>query len=133
MALWIEDLQQCICVDSEGEQELTNAKAVELHCKCVRLAKQVKLFRKAQLIYLPGAALHLAEEAAEMTKFVDMEDQKLWLPSDFDSDIWETSCQTGLPAIEESLCEAQCLDALESIWSSQQTMRAFLAFWNRNL
>lgn len=74
-------------MDSEGEQELTNTEAVELHRKCVCLAKWVKLFCKAQLIYLPGATLHLAEEAAEMTKFVDVEDQKLWLPSDFESDV----------------------------------------------
>ncbi|KAK0432107.1 hypothetical protein EV421DRAFT_1719756, partial [Armillaria borealis] len=65
--------------------------------------------------------------------FVDVEDQKLWMPSDFEADMRGESCRVGLSGTEESLRVAQCLDALETIRSSQRTIRSFLAFRNRNL
>lgn len=55
------------------------------------------------------------------------------MPSDVEAKVREASCHAGLCSIEENLWEAQCLDALESIHSSQQTMQAFLAFRNWNL
>ncbi len=126
-------VRQRVRVDSEGEGELTNAEAVDLHKKRVRLMKRIKLFRKLELIYVPGACLCMVEENARVRELVDVEDETLWLPSKFDTEARTVSCREGLASIEESLHEAQCLNALESICSSQQTIHTFLAFRDRNL
>lgn len=79
-------------INSEGEGKLTNVEAVELHKKCVRLTKCIKLFRKMQQIYILGACVHIAEENARVREPVDVEDEKLWLPSDFDAEVHSSSC-----------------------------------------
>ncbi len=64
-------------VNSEGEGELMNAEAVDLHRKRIQLTKRIKLFRKLELIYVPGACLRIAEENATVRESVDVEDKTL--------------------------------------------------------
>ncbi|KAK0435877.1 hypothetical protein EV421DRAFT_1739936 [Armillaria borealis] len=78
MALWIEDLQQHVWVTSEGKGELSNAEAVELHKKHVRLARRIKLFWKLQMIYILGACICMAKKNERVRERVDVEDEKLW-------------------------------------------------------
>ncbi len=62
-----------------------------------------------------------------------MEDERIWMPSEFPAATRATACWEGLAQKEETLREAECLDALETIWSAQHTLRAFYAFRDMNV
>ncbi|KAK0227247.1 hypothetical protein EDD85DRAFT_776868 [Armillaria nabsnona] len=125
--------RQRICVKADGEGVLTPAQATELQKKCKRLQKNLWLFQKLQMVYMPSVALKLSQESVAREEAIDVEDETIWMPSDFPAATQSSACWEGLAGKEEVLWEAECLDALEMIRSSQRTLRAFYVFCNMNV
>ncbi len=72
------------------------AQAMELQKKCKRLQKNLWLFRKLQMVYIPGAALKLSQESVAREEAVDVEDERIWMPSEFLAAMRATACWDGL-------------------------------------
>ncbi len=64
---------------------------------------------------------------------IELEDDKLWFPSDLTPTLHSVSCNPGLEQKEDLLQEAQCWNALASIWSLMRAEVAVYDFHNANL
>lgn len=62
----------------------------------------------------------------------DIEDTKLWLPSELDA-VARSTCSGGISTKEEVLHEVQCHDALGRIRSLERVKISMVQFWNINL
>ncbi|SJL18909.1 uncharacterized protein ARMOST_22511 [Armillaria ostoyae] len=133
LGLQLEDQQQRIRVLADGDRVLSQAEATDLKRRRVRLQKNLRLFRKLQAVYIPGAAIQIARENVAREVEVQVEDEKIWLPSDFSAGSRPKACYKGLAEKEEELREAECLDGLETIRNAQRTLRAFYAYRDQNI
>ena len=82
--------------------------------------------------------MELEEEARrqipETTRLrVEVESQKLWLPSDLPSNHREHGSHSKLARIELKLRRAQCDDTLEKVRSLQRARLSMITFRNRNV
>ena len=64
---------------------------------------------------------------------VEVERQKLWLPSDLPSNHREHGCHSKLAGIELKLRRAQCKDTLKKVRSLQRARLSMITFRNRNV
>ena len=64
---------------------------------------------------------------------VEVERQKLWLPSELPPNHREHGCHSKLAGIELRLRRAQCDDALEKVRSLQRARLSMIGFRNRNV
>ncbi|KAF9037328.1 hypothetical protein BDZ89DRAFT_1220764 [Hymenopellis radicata] len=124
----IEQQQQKLRLLTDGEGTLTQAQASEIQRKRVALSKQIRLFRSSQLVYMPGVAAELARETVARRVPIDVEDQKLWMPSHFDANVRETACLPGFSAKEKELRITQCNDALHGLRDCERGLRTYAAF-----
>ncbi|KAK0430605.1 hypothetical protein EV421DRAFT_1743866 [Armillaria borealis] len=99
----LEDQQQCMRVLADGDRVLSQAEATDLKRRHVHLQKNLPLFCKLQAVYIPGAAIQIARENVAHEVEVQVEDKKIWLPSDFSAGSWPKACYKGLAEKEEEL------------------------------
>ncbi|KAF9016354.1 hypothetical protein BDZ89DRAFT_918554, partial [Hymenopellis radicata] len=111
-----------------GEGTLTQGQASDIQRKREALSRQIRLFRSSQLVYMPGVAARLAAETVARRVPIDVEDQKLWMPSDFDANVRQTVCSPGFPAKEKELRITQCNDALHAMRDCERGLRTYAAF-----
>jgi hypothetical protein len=121
-----------IRADVKKEEALTTSQASELQQKRMSLQKRLTAFRRLQTIYMPGVAMKLAAENARDDGPHDIEDVRLWLPSELDSQLRTHGCLEGLSSMEEQLREAQCRDALDKIRNLERTKMHFIHHRNSN-
>jgi hypothetical protein len=121
-----------IRADVKKEEALTTSQASELQQKRMSLQKRIAAFRRLQTIYMPGVAMKLATDNAGDDGPHDIEDVRLWLPSELDSQLRTHGCHKGLPSMEEQLREAQCRDALEKIRNLERAKMHFIHHRNSN-
>ncbi|KAF9032545.1 hypothetical protein BDZ89DRAFT_948234 [Hymenopellis radicata] len=124
----IEQQQQKLRLLTDGEGTLTQGQASDIQRKREALSRQIRLFRSSQLVYMPGVAARLAAETVARRVPIDVEDQKLWMPSDFDANIRQTVCSPGFPAKEKELRITQCNDALHAMRDCERGLRTYAAF-----
>lgn len=80
---------------------------------------------------MPGSRAKVQQQTvarSSASAAVDVEDQKLWMPSAFSSEERPTACLPGIAEKEYQLRIAQCHDCLEIIRNSEQTLRALFVF-----
>lgn len=133
MGLADKALRQRIRALADGDRVLSQAEATDLKKRRTRLQKNLRLFRKLQSVYITGAALQISKESVAREVELDVEDEKIWMPSDFPPRLRTRACYAGLAAKEEELREAECLDGLEMIRNAQRTLRAFYAYRDQNI
>ncbi len=133
MGLADKALRQCIHALADGDRVLSQAEATDLKKRCTCLQKNLHLFRKLQSVYITGAALQISKESVACEVELDVEDEKIWMPSDFPPRLRTRACYAGLAAKEEELREAECLDGLEMIRNTQRMLQAFYAYRDQNI
>jgi hypothetical protein len=121
-----------IRVDLKRE-DLTTSQANELQQKRISLQKRVIAFRHLQTVYMPSVAMKLSADSTSDDKPLDIEDIRLWLPSELDSDLRKHGCHKDLPGMEEQLREGQCQDALDKIRNLQRAKMHFIHYRNSNV
>jgi hypothetical protein len=62
----------------------------------------------------------------------DVEDVRLWLPSELSPELRLHGCHKGLAFMEEQLRESQCRDALDTVRNLLRTKMHFIHYRNRN-
>jgi len=86
---------------------------------------------------MPGLLQYQSEipeqSDASTTRSVHPEDNDLWLPSQIPKGVRPRICVKDLPAIEEKLRTAQCLDALENIRHILKIKSRLIKFKNNNV
>jgi hypothetical protein len=115
------------------QEELTTSQASELQQKRISLQKRIATFRHLQTVYMPGVVMKLAADSASDDKPHDIEDVRLWLPSELDTDLREHGCHKDLAKMEEQLREGQCRDALDKIRNLQCAKMHFIHHRNSNV
>ncbi|SJL12099.1 uncharacterized protein ARMOST_15520 [Armillaria ostoyae] len=103
LGMLIEDSQQCLSMKSSGEGELTGPQVVDIHQCRLTLAKQIDQFRELQAVYMPGTMLRYEQMVMESTVEIELEDDKLWFPSDLMPTLRSASCHQGLEQKEDLL------------------------------
>jgi hypothetical protein len=121
-----------IRADVKKEEALTTSQASEIQQKRMSLQKRIAAFRRLQTVYMPGVAMKLAAENARHDGPQDIEDVRLWFPSELDSQLRTHGCHKGLSSMEEQLREAQCRDALDKIWNLERAKMHFIHHRNSN-
>lgn len=76
---------------------------------------RVQQFRPVQAVYTPQIVVLLAQDPASRTDVVEIEQVRLGLPSEIQTQHRSTSCPPDILAIEACLRDAQCRDALRDI------------------
>ncbi|KAF9030039.1 hypothetical protein BDZ89DRAFT_950058 [Hymenopellis radicata] len=128
-AFGIEELQFKLRRLTDGEGELTQQEATTIHRKRTDLTRRIRLFRAIQMVYIPGAKAQLQAETVSRSIALDVEDQKLWLPSDFPAgEVRDAGCTKDIVNQEILLRIALCHDALEAIRDSERTLRALFVY-----
>ena len=129
-----------IAWDAQAEEELTLSQSNDIHRRWLLLHQQLKQFCNLQVVYMPAASLMMAQyNEAQKALPVDehardeVKHQLLCLPSALPDDHRLHNCRANLIIIETKLCQAQCYDALEKIWSLQHGRLSFIGFRNRNI
>lgn len=83
---------------------------------------------------MPAVVRFLGEEArAEDDDDGLIENEKIWFPSDLPKPVRMRGCFSGLVAMEDSLREAQCRDALERIRCLERAKLAMVQFRHNNI
>jgi hypothetical protein len=113
------------------EEDLTMTQAHDLQQKRISLQKRINGFRELQRVYMPVVEMKL-KEADDGDNQRDVEDVKLWLPSELDLTLREHGCHEGVASMEEELREGQCRDALDKIRNLQRAKMHFIHFRNTN-
>jgi hypothetical protein len=111
--------------------EPSNTAALEIQRLRLQAQRHIARLRKIQAMYSPIVVEKLLE--ADGDQDIDMEDEKLWLPSDLLSVERVEGCVEGLATKEDALRFAQCLDALERIRTLEQSKLSLAAFCNFNI
>lgn len=86
-----------------------------------------------QLAYMPGATIKCREAQVSATSAGDVEDEILWLPSDFSEMERARACSAGLADIEIDHRISQMRDALEAVRSSQMIIHAYHVYRKKNV
>ena len=104
-----------------------------LHC-------QLKQFCELQSSYIASVALMIELEEESLWQIpeathprVEVERQKLWLPSDLPPNHQEHRCHPKPAGIELKLQRAQCNNTLEKVRSLQRARLSMIAFHNCNV
>ncbi len=100
---------------ADGARVLLEAAATDLQSKQISLQKNMCLLQPLQTVYIPGAAVRLSQENVAREEELNVEYQKVWMPSDFPASQRAARCYQGLAEKEEVLQEAECFDGLETI------------------
>lgn len=123
----IRRLSICRAKKGTADTPLTTHQASELHRRRVTLCKRTNYLRGMQSAYMPGAAIKVREAAVSLSGAADVEDEVLWLPSDFMVQERVQGCADGLAALEVEHRVSQLRDALEEVRSSQQLIQRYYA------
>lgn len=115
------------------DEPLTTHQASELHRRRVTLRRRIKHLRGMQMAYMPGAAMKCRGAQVSASSVGDVEDEVLWLPSDFAEAERPRACSIRLPDIEVEHHISQMRDALESIRSSQIVIHAYHVYRKKNV
>ncbi|KAF9017023.1 hypothetical protein BDZ89DRAFT_933846, partial [Hymenopellis radicata] len=127
----IEEHQAKLRLLTDGEGTLTHAQASDIQKKRVALARRIRNFRTVQLVYMPGVQAELRRESVARTAALEVEDQKLWLPSDFSADKRSTACLGDIAKKEAEIRKGQCHDALQAMRDCERALRT-LAMYRRD-
>lgn len=114
----------------EASEDLTAAADIQRHR--FQLQRHLVAFRKMQLSYMPPVNKLLLEHSGATDDGFDVEETKLWLPSQLNV-AERNGCSKGLVKKEEFLREAQCWDALERIRMVERAKLSIVEFCNRHL
>jgi hypothetical protein len=100
------------------------------------LMTRIRGFRKVQRAYMPNVRTYMTHTQREMWDEEgsrEAESIRLFLPSDVTDELgrW-AACAVGLPEVEESLHEAEALDALEDLRQGLRTRTMTNRFRIRN-
>ncbi|KAF8998463.1 hypothetical protein BDZ89DRAFT_1051589 [Hymenopellis radicata] len=124
----IEEHQAKLRRLTDGDGTLTQAQASDIQKKRVALEKRIRNFRTVQLVYMPGVRTQLQRESVARTAAVEVEDQKLWLPSDFSSEKRSTVCLGDIAAKEAEIRKGQCYDALQAMRDCERALRTLVSY-----
>lgn len=102
---------------------MTQGQANVIQKKRISLGNHIRRFRTVQAVYIPGARAELMRATVARRVAVDVEDEKLWLPSDFSLATRMAACALGLPEREIELRISQCHDALWTIREEEREIR----------
>ncbi|PBK60375.1 hypothetical protein ARMSODRAFT_1026563 [Armillaria solidipes] len=116
MGLLIEDAQRQLIQEFKETVEnlLTLSERKEQQSRRVTLRRQLTQFREMQAAYMPGSASILQSLPVRM-EGSDVESEQLLLPSALSPLQRMTGLKGDVADMEEQLCEAQCLDVLDTI------------------
>ncbi|KAJ7627924.1 hypothetical protein DFH06DRAFT_1338758 [Mycena polygramma] len=136
--LQIEEAQRHILVEVGGTTVMTADREGKLLDWRRALLVKIAKFRDLQKIYMPGAALVLAE--AEERRDADAappkaEKVKLFMPSEMCADAADPlrGCVKGLLSMEAKLRAAQCNNSLAKLRARLHAKHHFISFRNENL
>lgn len=115
------------------DQPLTHHQASELHRRRISVHPRIQLLCGMQAAYIPGAILKATDSTVSETGRADVEDKKLWLPSDFAPTERVTACTAEVAEVEVEYRMTQLRDELEEVRDSQRVIRAYYAFSQKNL
>ncbi|KAF9035679.1 hypothetical protein BDZ89DRAFT_1130296 [Hymenopellis radicata] len=122
-AFLIEEHQAKLRLLTDGEGTLTPIQATNIQKKRVALARRIQSFRTVQHVYMPGVRAQLQRESIARASPVEVEDQKLWLPSDFTADRRSNACLGDIASKEAEIRKGQCYDALETLRDCERALR----------
>ncbi|KAF9784125.1 hypothetical protein BJ322DRAFT_1109984 [Thelephora terrestris] len=117
MGLEIEDQQQQVVAHLMSKVQRTDPQKLEIQERRNILARQINLWRTAQIIYMPQVSDYLAGErdlpVLDDHEFDDSKPElwQLFLPSQLSEDD-RSSCHEGIAEMERALCLAQVQDNL---------------------
>ncbi|KAF9014455.1 hypothetical protein BDZ89DRAFT_1142297 [Hymenopellis radicata] len=124
----IEEHQAKLRLLTDGDGTLTHAQASDIQKKRVALARRIRHFRTVQAVYIPGAYAQLRRESVARTAPLEVEDQKLWLPSDFPANRRSTACLGDIAKKEAEIRKGQCHDALQAMRDCERALRTLAAY-----
>ena len=113
----------------KGKATLTAHQLSEIQRRRTSLSRQIDRFRPLQLVYMPGVKRLMGD----VGKDVEVEDIKLWLPSEMDAISRAASCIPHLADTEVQLRKAQCADALSKIRNLVRAKTHVIQFRNKNV
>ncbi|KAK0439646.1 hypothetical protein EV421DRAFT_1737806 [Armillaria borealis] len=134
MGLMIEESQRNLIQDFKetSEEPLTVTQRKERQTRCLTLQWQVTQWREMQVAYLPCTAT-LLKATPVLANRSDVESERLLLPSDIPLLLRMEGCKGDVVNIEEQLCEAQCLDALDVLRGIIRAQRDSYAYRDANM
>ncbi|KAH7904935.1 hypothetical protein BJ138DRAFT_1106403 [Hygrophoropsis aurantiaca] len=132
-------------IDRKGEQRLrveaeninhTVNQASVLEDKRIACLNKLRGFRDLQRLYMPGAVCCIQREDDSRDREAlppNVENIKLWLPSDLPPSDRLSGCVKDLPDMERKLREAQCHDALDALRARLHAKAYLITFRNKNM
>ncbi|KAK0444170.1 hypothetical protein EV421DRAFT_1903278 [Armillaria borealis] len=130
LGLIVEDTQRRLRQDiRDQEEEVPLAVSKDIQKKRKALHKDLTRLRSLQGEYMPCVKAKLRETINDSR---DVEDRKLWMPSELDPTLRVKGCLSGVADIETKLHEAQCQDALSSLRSTLRARHSLFSRRNKN-
>ena len=122
-----------------SNRQRTDPQKIEVQQRRNALAKRIKVWRVAQMVYMPQASLYLPDESdskdSEDTQGLDTSKPETWplfLPSDIPSED-RPSCYKGVIETERVLRLAQLQDGLVGIRLSRRALRNLRLYFKTNI